>query len=198
MKALFCLFAMTLIVGVRAHAQEVNVSDELSSQQKYSSVDDENVNSDDIYRFGGHGGGGWHPGHGGPMPGHGPVPGHGGVPYPGGHWPPGHEHGHDPIHRGHIGGWQPRPGWHNTWHWDHGYRRPHWWHVGIRFPIFAWIPGMSHGFWQCTAYSEDMQAYSATGRDVELASYNALYDCGGPNAEDRGCYIPEGYCNYYR
>jgi hypothetical protein len=219
MKLMSCIFALSLVVAVKAHAQEMS-----SMNDDYSAIEQQ-YQSDDLYQQddsatervfpGGRPGGPGHgnpghggpiiPGHGGPGPGHGPIaPGHGPGPGHGPIAPPPHgpiAPGHGgPGHNdhGHFGGWNPRPGWHGGWRWDHGYRRPHWWYVGIAIPVFAWAPGIAHGYWQCTAYNGDLYSYTAMGTDVNQAAYNAMYDCGGPDADARGCYIPDGYCNFYR
>lgn len=132
-----------------------------------------------------------------PRPGSGPS--HGGShngPLP----PPhsGHEHapiGHHPGPGWHDGG--PRPGYHHGWNHDHNWR-PRWWHLGISLPIFVWSPQSPRGYWQCTAFSTDREIFSASAPDREEAIYNALYDCGGANYEEYGCYIPEGYCQFRR
>jgi hypothetical protein len=127
---------------------------------------------------GGHGGGG-HPG-GGFGGGH-PGGGFGGHPvgHPGG-WHPG-------------GPWRPYPGWHNGWAWDRGWH-PGWWRVGIIFPVWVWYADVPVGYWQCTAFNSSMQAFSSIGPDVNQAAYGALYQCGGPNYQQMGCYVPQGYC----
>jgi len=144
---------------------------------------------------GGHGGGigprPGGPGHGGgvgPRPG---GPGHGGGigPRPGG---PGHGgggwHGSPGWHNG-----GPRPGWNAGWHRDLGWR-PGWWRIGFPLPVFFYAPEVPFGYWQCTAFDQNQQSYSASAPGSDEAAYNALYDCGGPDYQGNGCFIPPGYC----
>ena len=63
-------------------------------------------------------------------------------------------------------------------------------------PEFRWLPGTPRGFYQCTAFNESLSAYAAIGRDAQTATYSAMYRCGGRDAQERGCYIPAGYCQY--
>ncbi|PIS11659.1 MAG: hypothetical protein COT73_02825 [Bdellovibrio sp. CG10_big_fil_rev_8_21_14_0_10_47_8] len=121
----------------------------------------------------------------GVRPGPRPGPGHPGVrpgrPFPGPHPGPGW----------HGGG--PRPGWHGGWRHDRGWH-PGWWYAGISLPYFVWAPESPYGYWQCMAFSEDRQVFSASAPTLNEAAYNALFDCGGPNYQQYGCYIPDGYC----
>jgi hypothetical protein len=152
----------------------------------------------------GGGGGGFHPGGGGGFhPGPGPVrPGGGGFHpgpgpvrpggpgfRPGGVWRPG------PLRPGFYPGWHAgwaRPGWYAGWYWNRVV--PGWWPVGILgLPLFALEVGVPFGYWQCTAFDQNMNTYSAAAPSQQQAAYNAMYDCGGPNANAM-CYIPAGYC----
>lgn len=190
MKALYWLAATLFAVGAHAQAPMSSMNDNNDDGVYSSSQDDEYYQdlydqeySNDLYgedmtpdARGGGGGGG----HGG-----GGRGGGGGFHPPGGRGP-----------GGHIGGANPRRGWHNGYQWDHGNRRPNWWQRGHRFPIFVWIPGITAGYWQCTAFNSSNYPYSALGLSIDQAAYNALYDCGGSRGQDL-CYIPAGYCNYY-
>jgi hypothetical protein len=53
---------------------------------------------------------------------------------------------------------------------------------------------IQRNWWQCTAFDEGLEGYSASAPTEQEAQYNALYDCGGNNYADE-CYIPAGYCN---
>ncbi len=137
---------------------------------------------------GGHGGGG-HGGGGHGGGGHGGG-GHGG----GGHGGGGHG-GHGPVHGGGHHGWHgggPRHGWHDGWRWDFNHH-PGWWYAGFVFPGFIWAPEVVVGYWQCTAYNEAQEGYSASALTKDEAAYDALYDCA-QDTPDTECYIPEGYC----
>lgn len=94
--------------------------------------------------------------------------------------------------------WDHRPGWRHDWQWNKR-SRPHWLEFGFTFPAFWWINEVRPGYWQCTAFDSYHYAFSAVGRRQNEAAYNALYDCGGPfNYNNNECYIPNGYCRYYR
>lgn len=99
-------------------------------------------------------------------------------------------HGHGPTR-----GWGPRPGWQSGWHYQRNYH-PHWYGPKIVFPGFIWL-NINPGVWQCTAfnqYDQYLVPYSYVAVDQGQAAYGALYDCGGPNYQVSGCYIPPGYC----
>ena len=88
----------------------------------------------------------------------------------------------------------PTGGWnHPGWSWDY-HRYPTWWRPSMSFPIWIWLARVPRGYWQCTAFDESMQAYSAIGHHRDEAAYSALYACGGENFENNGCYVPNGYC----
>ncbi len=93
----------------------------------------------------------------------------------------------------HKGGWHPRPGWRPGWKWDF-HRYPYWWRPTIVLPVWYWLASVPVGYWQCTAFDEDLNAFSEIGATLDEAAYNALYECGGLYWEDFGCYIPQGYC----
>ena len=116
--------------------------------------------------------GGWHPGPRGPI-GRGPI-------------------GRGPIGHG-PGRWAPRPGWHPNWRYDYGYR-PFWWHPRVVFPIFVWAAPV--GYYQCTAFNSALQGFTDYAPSANQAAYGALYQCGGPNYQSVGCYIPQGYCQF--
>lgn len=111
----------------------------------------------------------------------------------------GHHHGED-HHRGEKGrevsrGWGSRPGWHSSWRYERDYH-PNWWHPKFVFPGFVWL-NVYPGVWQCTAfnqYDQYLAPYTYVGQSQGQAAYGALYDCGGPNYQATGCYIPAGYC----
>jgi hypothetical protein len=71
---------------------------------------------------------------------------------------------------------------------------PHWWHEGYHFRPWHWVIEIDPGYWQCSAFNEYGQEYDDVGPTENEAAWNALYDCGGRDPEDAGCYIPEGYC----
>lgn len=109
----------------------------------------------------------------------------------------GEHHAEEHEHRGHDHdrGWGPRPGWHSSWHYDHGYH-PHWYGPHVVFPGFLWL-NVNPGVWQCTAYNQYdryLAPYSYVAESQDQAAYGALYDCGGPDYQASGCYIPPGYC----
>jgi hypothetical protein len=92
---------------------------------------------------------------------------------------------------------QGRPGWNEGWRWDYGYRRPSWCHDSIDYPQFEWVYQIAPGYYQCTSFNNNLYGFSAIGATIDEAAYNALYDCGGPYYLQSGCYIPNGYCQYY-
>jgi hypothetical protein len=49
------------------------------------------------------------------------------------------------------------------------------------------------GYWQCTAFDQNMTPYTAGGATVNEAAYNATYDCGQASYQGN-CYIPQNYC----
>ena len=54
------------------------------------------------------------------------------------------------------------------------------------------------GFWQCTAFDGDDNAYSDFGPTRDEAAYNALYRCAdGVDFEDKGCFVPDDYCQMH-
>ena len=118
------------------------------------------------------------------------------VPAGGGHGGGGHgSGGHGPGH--HEGGkWHPHPGWRAGWHHNaHWY--PRWYRTGIRWPLWVWVGDyMPSGYWQCTAFNEQLRGFSAIGPNRDEAAYGALYNCGGASYEAAGCYIPENYCRF--
>ena len=209
MKMLGLLSAICLFLSVQAHAQfSVSSEDEsaiLADQGIANSVDASETTE------------GFHPGPG-PRPGPNPGPGHGGPgpihggpgPIHGGpgpiHGGPGPIHGGPgPIHGGPghpgFGGWHgnpgwhgggPRPGWHDGWRWDYGFH-PFWWTAGVWFPLFVWEVATPRLWWQCTAFDQNHDAFTASAPDQQEAAYDAMYDCGGPEAQQT-CYIPAGYC----
>jgi hypothetical protein len=126
---------------------------------------------------------------GGFRPGPGPIGRPGPRPMPGPIGRPGR-----PIGRPGPGYPGPRPGFHEGWNYDHGWH-PIWWRPGFRFAPFVWIVGVEPGYFQCTAFNGNMQAFSDVGITSNEAAYNALYDCGGTDPAAAGCYIPPGYCN---
>lgn len=157
----------------RAEMSEVP-SDTLAAETSENgllTVDPDSANAEEFTRPGFPGGG-----HGG---------GHG---RPGGGW-------------GRIGhGHYPRPGWRTGWHVRHHHHRfPHWYRTDIVWPLWVWVNyPIPAGYWQCTAFDENLTAYSDIGPTADQAAWNALYDCGGDDPEANGCYIPEGYCRFTR
>jgi hypothetical protein len=114
---------------------------------------------------------------------------------PPGKWqrpPVNHNHGEDPHH------YVDHPGYKSGWHYDNHYQ-PQWYRTkhNIHFEPFRFGFGITviSGYWQCTAFNQDLQAVSDTGPTLEQAQYAALYSCGGPGWQAEGCYIPPGYCN---
>jgi hypothetical protein len=100
-----------------------------------------------------------------------------------------------PPHGGgefHWGG--PRQGY-RPGHWDRAWR-PRWWHPGFVFAPFVWLSDVPVGYTQCTAFNQQGQAFSDIGSNIDEASYDALYSCGGQDYQQNGsgCYIPDGYC----
>jgi hypothetical protein len=155
-----------------------------------------------MHRGGGNPGGG-HPGggfrRGGGNPGGGMHRG-GGNPGRGGTVRGGHDRGgrgYQPGRRSYrYGGHRDRPGWNRGWRWNRTWR-PGWWYRGIIFPRYNRDYNTPYNYYQCTAFDEYMNAYSAAGPTEDQAAYNALYTCGGSSFEYSGCYIPEGYCSRY-
>src|SRR5262249_19810280 len=101
------------------------------------------------------------------------------------------------VHVGHPGGswhsgWRPYPGWHGGWRWNRGWR-PVWVVAGLAFPAWYWI-NLPYGYYQCTAFDQNMTPFPEIGTTEDQAAYNALYACGGEDYQTAGCYIPEGYC----
>ncbi len=107
---------------------------------------------------------------------------------------PGRDHRDHSRDRDRYRGHHDRPGWESRWHWNRDWR-PRWADRGIRFPRFIRHTRVPIGYYQCTAFDRNMNAYSASGLSVDQAAYNALYDCGGSDFQMYGCYIPNGYCN---
>jgi hypothetical protein len=173
MKIVPVLSILSLLVGVHARAQ--SISQTQSDDPNLTSYSDELMTR---------------PGapHTAPTAPHHPAPPSHPAPSP--------AHGPSPINHGGNVGWHdggPRPGWKSGWTYDRG-QRPNWWNVGLIFPAFAFAADLAHGDWQCTAFDQAQNPYSAAADNQEEAQYNALYDCGGQNyAQD--CYIPDGYCN---
>jgi hypothetical protein len=60
--------------------------------------------------------------------------------------------------------------------------------------LFVFVEAVEPGYWQCTAFDQYENPFSAAGPDRDSAAYNALYDCGGDDYQDT-CFIPAGYCN---
>ncbi len=143
----------------------------------------------------GHGGGGGY--HRGGGRGHGGGGGYhrGGGGYGGGG---GYHRGGGGAYRGrgghYYGGYRSRPGWYGDWRWNRTWR-PGWAYRGVRYPRYYRYPSIPYNYYQCTAFDEYMNAFSAGGRTINEAAYNALYACGGSTFEYSGCYIPEGYCS---
>jgi hypothetical protein len=74
-------------------------------------------------------------------------------------------------------------------------RYPHWYRTDIVFPVFVGVEfPVPVGYWQCTAFDENLVAHSDIGPTIHQAGWNAMYECGGSDPEAKGCYIPEGYC----
>lgn len=185
------IFSLTL---GSAYAQSMRVYDARTNM-----VSEQQLDHEGLLQHGGgpgHGGGGGHPApgpHPGPAPrppGPHPVP----PPHPGPGPHPGPHPGPGPgPHPGpHPGPWRPYPGWHDGWRWNRGWH-PIWWVPGIIWPPWYW-GDVPLGYWQCTAFNQNLQPFSAFGPDMDQAAYGALYACGGPNFEQFGCYIPPGYC----
>lgn len=103
-------------------------------------------------------------------------------------------HGHHGHY--HKGGWHHRPGWHHGWKWNF-HRYPRWWYPTIILPTWIWVSNIPVGYWQCTAFDEDLNAFSEIGATIDEAAYNALYECGGLDWEEEGCYVPEDYCRLW-
>src|SRR5262249_17878658 len=102
-------------------------------------------------------------------------------------------HGHGHGHGDH--GWGPRPGWNSSWRYERSYH-PRWWGPKIAFPSFVWL-NVNPGVWQCTAFNQYDQYIAPStyvARTQSEAAYGALYDCGGPDYQASGCFIPDGYC----
>ncbi len=120
-----------------------------------------------------------------------PIVHPGSHPYPRPNPHPGMGHGRYWGHPGwHDGG--PRPGW--RFGWDIDYRvRPFWFYDAIVFPRFVFVAEVQRNYYQCTAFDENRNPYSASAPTRQEAAYNALYDCGGPDYADE-CYVPEGFC----
>lgn len=118
-------------------------------------------------------------------------PGHIGNHKPGRPHRPTRPHGHHGKY--HKGGWHHRPGWHHGWKWNF-HRYPHWWYPTIILPAWFWVADIPVGYWQCTAFDEDLNAFSEIGATLDEAAYNALYECGGMDWDEEGCYVPEDYC----
>jgi hypothetical protein len=92
------------------------------------------------------------------------------------------------MHHGYFHGRPARWAWNRGWY-------PHWFRSDIRFPIWGWVD-TPRGYWQCTAFNEDLEPYSGYASNVDDAAYSALYECGDADYTDDGCYIPDGYCQY--
>jgi hypothetical protein len=97
------------------------------------------------------------------------------------------------THAGPGGTYVHHPGWNANFHYNYG-NHPHWFHAGIRFPGFVFVGTFPAGYYQCTAFNEDLQPVTDDGPSLDEAAYAALYSCGGPDYANSGCYIPEGYC----
>jgi hypothetical protein len=215
-KVLFSMLCLMIGFGVRSQAQ--NTTQEQPYVSTQTEVQDETAGQYEVqydaqadeYRMVARPGGGGmsrpgvvgRPGGGGFRPGPGPVrPGFGGRPgvgpgYRPGFGGPGFRPGYGGGFRpgfvpGWHGGWS-RPGWYGGWFWRHDLF-PLWWAAGLTFPLFYFVAEAPIGYWQCTAYDEGQNPFSASGLTQNAAAYNALYDCGGDDYAET-CYIPENYC----
>jgi hypothetical protein len=136
--------------------------------------------------------------HGGPHNGGGHVvhpPNHGGGNHNGGGAVHHNPTGHGGQHYGgqHYGHHNPAPGWSHTYVYNYHYY-PRWYYAGFVFPVWYWAAEVPVGYWQCTAFNQELTPFYATGMTEHQAAYNAMYACGGPSASAMGCYVPEGYC----
>jgi hypothetical protein len=112
---------------------------------------------------------------------------------PPGKWqrpPVNHNHGDDPHH------YVDHPGYKAGWRYDAHYH-PSWIRGSVHFPVFRFGFGITvlPGYWQCTAFNQDLQPVSDVAPTLEQAQYAALYSCGGPDWQAEGCYIPPNYCS---